>query len=624
MRLRVGSRLDGSLLNLILKRKSQLLMKTNNARCHGLLLTVYLLVLCGCDHSKSVDPQPDSATTSTQKKPDALFEFKPKTQSTEDRNLNLSARELRPLVFTDVAAKSGLDFTYWNGAYGQQLMVESLGGGCCWLDYDRDGWPDLFLPQGGKPDAESASDRPPDQLFRNIDGVRFESVEAAGLGGTGYGQGVASGDFDGDGFDDLYVTNVGKNILYHNQGDGTFVEVTDVAGVGGQSWSSSAAWADLNNDGLLDLYVCNYGDYDPYFPRECLKDGLPALCHPREISPVPDECYLNLGDGRFEAAATRIGLFGEGGRGLGVVAADLDNNGSIDLYVCNDTTENFLFLSQPDGGFKESALKCGAAVNAQGYAQASMGVAVGDYDRNHALDLFLTHFTNEENAVYQNLGDFGRFREVAGLSGMRVLSYSKLGFGTVMYDLNCDGAMDLFVANGHIDPRNADGDGYEQFPQLISFGGNQWVDVSKNGCSYFLKKRVGRGVAVADYDRDGDLDLAVVHQNSPMALLRNDSELRRSISFRFRGTSSPRSGINVRVWVECGGQSLMQELAGGTSYCATHYPELVFPTFGSKTGNVRVRWPSGSEYEYNGIAMNRPILFLEDGNYMVEPGPRPE
>lgn len=583
----------------------------------ALVLTLCLFGINGCEDSTSLDVHPEKVDL-PEHTPEVEFQFDPDRMPSGRSETEPPASDLRPLRFTDVAAESGIEFTYLNGAYGQELMVESLGGGGCWLDFDRDGWPDLFVSQGGKPDAENPEDLPPDLLFRNHRGSQFEPVPMAGVAGTGYSQGAAAGDFDGDGFEDLYVTNVGKNILYHNLGDGTFAEVTDYAGVGDVRWSSTAAWADLNGDGLLDLYVCNYGDYDPYNPRVCLKDGVPALCHPREIPPVADECFLNLGDGRFEASATRLGLFGEGNRGLGVVAADFDNDGKTDLYVCNDTTANFLFLAQPDGTFQESALMCGAAVNAQGYAQASMGVAAGDYDGNNALDLYLTHFANEENAVYQNLGDRGRFREVAGLSGMRSISYPKLGFGTVMYDLNGDGAMDLVVANGHIDPRNADGDGYEQLPQVISYQGNRWVEVSEDAGDYFQQKRVGRGVAAADYDRDGDLDLAIVHQNSPLALLRNESDPTRFNTFRFRGTDSSRNGTNVRVWVQCGEHSTMQELAGGTSYCVSHFPEMIVPTLGADVCSVRVHWPSGREYEYTELPMDRPVLFSEDGEFLVE------
>lgn len=577
-------------------------------------------LLIGCD--RSVVPNPSSEQTEEQVTPKPhppQFEFnnQPEQRSSAPPVENTVVGS-KPIQFTNVAEQVGLDFVYENGAYGQELMVESLGGGCCWLDYDGDGWPDLFLPQGGKPDAENPSERPPDVLFRNHLGTQFDKVSAAGVEGLGYSQGAASGDFDGDGFDDLYVTNVGKNILYRNLGDGTFEEITDFAGVGDSRWSSSAAWSDLNGDGLLDLYVCNYGDYDPYSPQECLKDGVPALCHPRNISPVPDECYLNLGDGRFDPSAQRLGLYGDGNRGLGVVAADLDNNGSTDLYVCNDTTANFLFLQQSEGHFEEVALMCGAALNAQGYAQASMGVAVGDYDGNLALDLYLTHFTNEENALYQNLGDRGRFREVAGLTGMRPISYSKLGFGTVMYDFNGDGSMDLFVANGHIDSQHADADGYEQYPQMISFRGDRWIEFSQSAGDYFQKKRVGRGVAAADYDRDGDLDLAVVHQNSPLALLRNEADPSFLSSFRFRGLQSARHGINVRMWLECGERLSMYELVGGTSYCATHFPELIVPNYGVSQSSVRIRWPSGQEFEYNVVPTKQPILFFEDGNYKFQ------
>ncbi len=578
---------------------------------------VSIVSLCGCHRSPDPVLQEKSVTT-TQEESVLKFEFDPGVQATTNQVKAESPFEQQPIRLTNVAGKVGLDFTYLNGAEGQQLMVESLGGGCGWIDFDLDGWPDLFLPQGGKPDAVAPLERPADMLFRNFQGKRFESVEGLVIGGTEYSQGAAIGDFDGDGFDDIYVTNVGSNALYHNQGDGTFLNVTESAGVGDERWSSSAAWTDLNQDGLLDLYVCNYADYDPYSPRVCAKDGQPALCHPREISPVADECYLNNGDFSFQASATRLGLYGKGNRGLGVVTADFNADGRTDVYVCNDTTANFLFLNQPDGTFHESAFLSGTAFNSQGYAQASMGVAVGDYDRNQALDLYLTHFTNEENALYQNLGKKGLFREVAGLVGLRPISYSKLGFGTVMQDFNCDGLMDLFVANGHIDPRNADGDGYKQNPQVMTFAGTQWVEVSKTSGDYFQQKLVGRGVALADYDRDGDFDLAVVHQNSPLALLRNDSELAGSVSIRFLGSKSSRHGINTRVWLTAGDETLVQELSGGSSYCVTHYPELVFPTFEEESCSIRILWPSGIEQKYENMPVNSTIIFREDGEYLLE------
>jgi len=515
---------------------------------------------------------------------------------------------------TSIAGDVGIDFIYDNGAQGQLLMVESLGGGVAWFDYKLDDRLDLYLTQGGDPAAPDPSSRPADRLYRQLAVDRFTPVEQpAGIDERQYGQGVAVGDYDNDGFPDIYVTNVGANTFFRNLGDGTFEETAQSLGIDDARWSSSAAWGDLDLDGDLDLYVCNYLKYDPYEPFKCEKDGLPALCHPRQLPHWPDECFENLGDGRFAARSREWNLSGDGNKALGVAIADFTNDGLPDIYVANDTTPNFLFVRQPDIGFQDAALKLGTALSGDGAMQASMGVAVGDFDRNGALDLYLTHFTGEANTLYQNLGEYG-FQDISGVTGIRRATFPKLGFGTVMADLDADGRMELFVTNGHIDERNADGDGYRQQPQLLTFDGKSWIDCSELAGPFFSETYVGRGVATGDFDQDGDDDLFVVHQNSPAALLRNDSERGHWLRLRFLGTKANRFGIGVRVTAVGPGidPPLISELAGGTSYCATHEPNLFLP-LGEASGPVslEIRWPGGSTQSIHVEEIDRKLTVIE-------------
>lgn len=523
--------------------------------------------------------------------------------------------------FEQRAATYGLDFTYLNGAQGQLLMVESIGGGAGWLDYDHDGRLDVYLTQGGDPAAPDDQPRPSDACFRQLQNGQFRDVaQVAGLIERQYGQGVACGDFDNDGFRDLYVTNVGRNSFFINNGDGTFSEVAAELGLDDSRWSTSAAWGDLDLDGDLDLYVCNYLQYDPYQPFKCEKDGQPALCHPRQLDHWPDECFENLGDGRFAARSEEWQLTGDGNKALGVAIADFSNDGWPDVYVANDTTPNFLFQNQHDKTFAESGLRLGVALSGDGAKQASMGVAVSDYDHSGSLDLYLTHFTGETNTLYQNLGEYG-FQDVSGRTRIHHLTFQNLGFGAVMTDFDTDGQTDLLVANGHIDEVNADGNGYEQFPQLLTFNGATWFDTSAEAGEYFSRKYVGRAIALGDYDNDGDDDVLIVHQNKPAELLANVSEQGTWLRLRFLGTQANRDGIGTRVAVAVDGEPLPTrfELPGGTSYCASHQPHLLIPlpeSAGSTT--LSIHWPGGSTQELHIDNQYNRLLTVVEGRGVLD------
>ncbi len=533
--------------------------------------------------------------------------------SSEDMKNRTSPIVRGDISFKDVASQIGLSFRYDNGADGQQLMVEATGGGCGWIDFDRDGFEDLYFPQGGNAARSGEADQPSDQLFRNIAGAFFKDASLqAGVSDHTYGQGVTVGDYNNDGFDDIFVTNVGRNQLLQNQGDGSFIAVSESAGFFEELWSSSAAWGDIDLDGDLDLYVCNYCDYDPKNPMICRNSrGIDSICHPKDVVPVADECYRNLGDGIFQACAKELGLFGDGNRGLGVVIADFDNDHWPDIYVANDTTANFLFVNTHGQSFQDVASIVGCAVNSNGMAQASMGIACGDYDRNGMLDLYLTHFTNEWNTLYANLGEKG-FYDRTAMTNLVVPTMSRLAFGTLMADFNQDGFMEIFVANGHINPQEADGDGYPMRPQLFSYNGSGWDDVGDGAGDYFRRRVVGRGVATGDFDADGRLDLCVVHHDTEIALLHNESTIGNWLQLRLIGTGSSRSAVGSRVHVTIENQEWMAELAGGTSYCSSMQGILSFglPVAAEKC-RVRIEWPSGSSTVLENVVLNQMMSIVE-------------
>ncbi|GAA5506602.1 CRTAC1 family protein [Novipirellula caenicola] len=523
--------------------------------------------------------------------------------------------------FTDVAKPLGLNFVYQNGEAGESLMVEAVGGGVGVLDFDRDGRPDLFFSQGGDPAADTSPHQPAVSLFRNTLPPRdpqthpLDDVAAAAeLGRYGYGQGVAIGDFNADGFEDVYLTCVGKNTLLANQGDGTFRDVTATSNTDdGNRWSTSAAFADLDRDGLLDLYVCNYVTYDPKHPLNCRNSkGENRICHPREIPAWPNACYINQADGTFAEQTNARGLAAAGGKSLGVAVADFNADGDPDIYVANDTTANFLFDNRGDGQFAERGLLLGCASNYEGLLQASMGLAVADFDRNGFFDIYSTHYYEESNTLYRNLGAAG-FQDITGRVGLHTPTLQSLAFGTVMQDFDCDGWQDLFVTNGHVE-NYADNPILKMRPQFFQYNGSRWIETSERVGEFFAGKYVGRGVATLDFDNDGDLDIAVVHQNTPAALLRNDSQRGHWLKLNLVGRQSPRQGTGCRVTVTAGDVQYVQELIGGGSYLSTSEPVLVFGLGEfDRECRIEVRWPSGLVQQLDHLHVDQAIT-IEEGD----------
>ena len=580
-------------------------------RSAGLLRWLVLLAMLGCDSSTTSKTTglPRASRPVVAKKSLVLSKTFDLRQPVEIEHQLLSSESP---VFEDVAISADLRHTYDTGDKKLLLMVQPTGGGCGWIDFDRDGNWDLYLNQGGDPSLPPSEKQPSDQLFRKMHHGRFQPVtELANIDERDYSQGVAVGDFDNDGFSDIMVTNIGICTLYQNQGDGTF---RDTSGAMEQKpgWHSSAAWGDIDRDGDLDLYVCRYVDFDRFHPRVCLSaNGERRLCQPNEIEPRPDELYLNEGDGTFRAAAQERGVFGSNNKALGVTIADFNNDEWPDIYVANDATPNFLFINQSDGQFLDKANELGCAVASDGRAQASMGIAVGDYDHNGFLDLYLTHYEGEWNTLYRNLGPAGFSDVTAAVKGVSV-TLPMVGFGTVMEDFNCDGTEDLIMANGHLDDPGHLGTQLAMLPQLFSISDSQITDNSAKGGDYFGQQFIGRGVATADYDGDGDLDLAIVHQNAPVSLLKNHSSRRHWLQLQFIGRRSNRQGIGVRVTLRSGGDHFMRELAGGTSYCSSHQPAMVFG-LGDRDQpcELEVAWPSGKRQSIRVAELDRIVVLTE-------------
>lgn len=518
--------------------------------------------------------------------------------------------------FGECAEELQLSLIYRNGDSPKKLMPAATSGGIGCIDVDRDGWPDLVMPQGGDLPWQGPSELSADELWRNVRGQKFESVtQQSSVSDSGYGHGVGVGDFDNDGFDDFYVSNVGEDALFRNLGDGTFENVTHVVRISNPAWASSVAFADLNSDGMLDIFVCNYVDYDPLHPVGCFDDkDQPATCHPKEVGDVPNRMFLNLGNGEFRECADERGLNAPGSKSLGVVAADFDQDGDQDVYVANDTEANHLLINDGSGQFSEEGVARGAAASGLGHYQASMGVAYGDYDRDGWTDLYVTHFIDDSNTLYRNLGG-GVFSDETRSTTLHQDTLEYLAFGTAMCDFDADGWLDIFIANGHIDDwRDRTGDPWKMKAQLFRGKSGQWSDVSAASGPYFHREVLGRGVAVIDFDEDADPDLCVIHQNENVGLLRNSTKSGQWVKLDLVGIESNRNATGATISLRQGKIQWTVPSAGGGSYCsASQRTSFVGLGDSSEPCEVTVRWPSGKETRYSSVSVGRHYFCLEDG-----------
>ncbi|HTD53221.1 MAG TPA: CRTAC1 family protein [Thermoanaerobaculia bacterium] len=507
-----------------------------------------------------------------------------------------------PVVFTDVAAKAGLKFMHERGATAAHQLPETMGSGVAWLDYDNDGWMDLYVVQSG-PFPPNGSPRAQDRLYHNNgDGTFTDVTEKAGLKDSAYGMGVVAADYDNDGYVDLFVTNFGRNILYHNNGNGTFTDVTEKAGVAGSGWSTSAAFADFDGDGLLDLFVTRYLDYSVeknYFCGD-LNAGKRDYCHPSLYPPIGNLLYRNNGDGTFTDVSESSGIASSLGKGLGVVVSDFDDDGRPDIYVADDTTMNLVFHNLGGMKFEDVSLLSGAGVSVAGQAFGGMGVDAGDLDGDGRIDVVVANFEAEPNSFFRNLGSMV-FEDASAVSGFGPPHFYFSGFGLNLFDAANAGRLDAFIANGHVlEVPRMQGVTYAERPFLM------WNDgkghFRERGCGEpFRRQLVGRGSAVADYDNDGALDIAVSNSGGPLELLRNDGKHGGWIGFLLRGKKSNRQGIGARVTLETDAGRQVREVKAGGSYLSSSDPRVHFGIGTSSVRRVLIRWPSGILQEVRDI-----------------------
>jgi len=539
-------------------------------------------------------------------------------------------------LFLEAAEEVGLKFHHFNGAIGQYYMPEIMGAGVALFDYDNDGDLDVYLVQGTMLDPTqdlrlakfppALGWKPGNRLFRNLlsetGKLEFVDVtEKAGVGHIGYGMGVAVGDYDNDGFQDLYVTNFGHNVLYHNNGDGTFTDVTAQAGVDDPRWSASAAWVDYDCDGRLDLFVANYLDFTPKGNKSCyLSTGERDYCTPKMYQPVPARLFRNRGDGTFEDVTERAGIGAAVGPGLGVVCADFNGDGWPDIYVANDGAAAHLWVNQRNGTFKERGLLSGTAYNVEGAPQAGMGVTAADFDNDGDEDIFKTNLTHEGSNLYVNDGH-GNFYDASVELGLLQATLPYTGFGTEWFDYDNDGHLDLFVANGAVN-RIASLRGspypFDQINQLFhnEGSGKKFREVTGVAGPALAISEVSRGAAFGDIDNDGAIDIVIANNNGPVRLLLNQTRfLKRNhwLLVRLEAAGGNRFGIGARIEVRQNGRRLMRRVHTDSSYLSANDVRVHFGLGEqARIDELIVYWPDGSTEAWDRIQADQ-IMTIRQG-----------
>jgi enediyne biosynthesis protein E4 len=537
-----------------------------------------------------------------------------------------------PVTFVDVARVAGIAFHHDNAATPEKYLIETMGSGCAWIDYDQNGLLDLYLVNGAATKLYTPKHPLRSALYRNNgDGTFTDVTEKAGVAAVGlFGMGVAVGDYDNDGFPDLLVLGYGRCILYHNKGDGTFEDVTAKAGVKNEGrWSSSAAWFDYDNDGRLDLVIANYVDWSPDKNFWCGEHGpgMRSYCHPDNYNGEPPTLYHNNGDGTFTDVSKASGIGIKPGNGLGVVTFDYDNDGWQDVFIANDSMPNFLFHNNRNGTFTEVGYAAGVAVSMDGAPEAGMGTDAGDVVGNGRMDLFVTHLDEQLARLYENLGD-RTFDDATLRSRIGYATYHISGFGTRILDYDNDGCRDIFMANGHIldNIERYHSDVHYDEPKLMfrNTGGGIFENVSGHLGPDFQLPRVSRGAAIGDFDNDGDLDILVNNNGQAAQLLRNDGgNANHWLEIFLVGTKSNRDGVGARLKITAGDLVLYDQKKGGMSYQSAQDPRLHFGLGRrGKVDAVEITWPSGGVTRLEGIESDQ-ILTVKEGEGMVKrPFPR--
>ncbi len=517
---------------------------------------------------------------------------------------------------------SGINWTHSNGRSAEMFLPETTGAGCAFLDYDNDGWMDIYLVNSGQCDFFNPDPPLRNALYRNNrDGTFTDVTEKAGVPGGGYGMGVAVGDYNGDGFPDLYVTQYGRSILYRNNGDGTFTDVTEKAGVAAPGWASSAVWIDYDNDGRLDLFVCRFVDFNKSKNKWCgdRAKNQRWYCIPRVYEPAPCWLFHNNGDGTFTDVSKESGIAKSLGKAWGVVACDINNDGWMDLFVANDTVQNFLFANR-QGKFEEIGMLAGVGFSSYGRPRSGMGVDAADYDQDGWVDLFVANVDQEMYSLYHNNKDES-FTDVAVPSGIGSATHLMSGWGLKFLDYDNDGELDLILCNGHPDDK-IDGrvTGVKYLEPMLLFRNTPsgLKNVSAQSGSIFSKPLAARGLAIGDFDNDGGVDVLVsVNDGAPVLLKNNAGAQNNWLGIKLVGKKSNPDAIGARINYQSGDLKRSRMKVGGGSYLSSHDPRMVLGLGARrKVDWLEVKWPlpGGTTQRFTELPVNRYITIIEGEN----------
>lgn len=543
---------------------------------------------------------------------------------------NLAPSEGSTIAFRELGQAAGLDFQYFNGTtpeIGLEHIIQATGGAVAVLDYDQDGWPDIYCAQSGEWPVDPSTNPYRNRLFRNLGDERFEDVtEHAGLSDGHYSQGTAVGDLNHDGFPDLFLSNIGPNLIYWNNGDGTFTESMMPGESEQATWSMSAAMADLNRDGLLDLYVVNYLKLQAVLDRACKSQGLPRGCSPTMFDGEQDRVWLNLGNGSFRDVTREWGFEHEGGKGLGIIAADFDGDSDIEIFVGNDTCANFYFdrtggTSRDRPRYENLGILMGVGLDSDGKAQASMGIAAGDLNRDGTLDLFITNFYGDANILYTGQSASRGFQVSTRQANLFQSGFHLLGFGTQALDLERDGDLDLIVLNGHIDRTFATGEPDRMPPQVLLNSNSTFHEIKTESLGdYFQGQYFGRSLSLLDANRDGLTDCAVSHLDAPARILLNQSIPQNGfLKIQLTGTNSCRWPVGTTLRFFVGDSQQTAWITSGDGYLSSNEHLVNFSHTGENDipARLEVDWPAGTKSVYENVPENRELRIIEGKDQFI-------